>query len=141
VAGNLIPRVREAVESPLVGGLENLAFWIAVVVMMFSFARLFRENDGATKDLFWWLSRLAIVFTLFGTARASSITNQQAAANKAAARVNRDHCWRRRKPLPQAGSGRCAGVSTQSRRKSDQSQRRIEGGGDYADFGDESCEA
>jgi hypothetical protein len=70
VAGNLIPRVQEAVESPLVASLENLAFWIAVVVMMLSFARLFRENDGATKDLFWWCFRLAIVFTLFGTGRA-----------------------------------------------------------------------
>lgn len=69
VAGNLIPRVQQAVESPLVAGLENLAFWIAVIVMMFSFARLFRENDGATKDLFWWCLRLAIVFTLFGTGR------------------------------------------------------------------------
>ncbi|MGH9841783.1 MAG: hypothetical protein ACREEM_23765 [Blastocatellia bacterium] len=69
VAGNLIPRVQEAVENPLVQGLENLAFWIAVVVMMFSFARLFRENDGATKDLFWWCFRLAIVFTLFGAGR------------------------------------------------------------------------
>ena len=69
VAGNLIPRIQEAIESPLVKGLENLAFWIAVIVMLFSFARLFRENDGATKDLFWWLFRLAIVFTLFGTGR------------------------------------------------------------------------
>jgi hypothetical protein len=70
VAGNLIPRIQEAVESPLIQGLENLAFWVAVVVIMFSFARLFRENDGATKDLFWWCFRLAIVFTLFGTGRA-----------------------------------------------------------------------
>jgi hypothetical protein len=69
VAGNLIPRIQEAIESPLVKGLENLAFWIAVIVMLFSFARLFRENDGATKDLFWWCFRLAIVFTLFGTGR------------------------------------------------------------------------
>ena len=37
--------------------------------MLFSFARLFRENDGATKDLFWWCMRLAIIFTLFGTGR------------------------------------------------------------------------
>src|SRR5262245_28841320 len=37
VAGNLIPRVQGAVENPLIQGLENLAFWIAVVVMMFSF--------------------------------------------------------------------------------------------------------
>jgi len=69
IAGALIPRVQEAVESPLVKGLENFAFWIAVIVMMFSFARLFRENDGATKDLFWWCFRLAIVFTLFGAGR------------------------------------------------------------------------
>ncbi|HEX9004013.1 MAG TPA: hypothetical protein VGB07_29145 [Blastocatellia bacterium] len=69
VAGSLIPRVQEAIESPLVKGLENLAFWLSVIVMMFSFARLFRENDGASKDLFWWCFRLAIVFTLFGTGR------------------------------------------------------------------------
>ncbi|MBS1789725.1 MAG: hypothetical protein JST85_18515 [Acidobacteria bacterium] len=69
VAGNLIPRVQEAIESPLVKGLENFAFWIAVIVMLFSFARLFRENDGATKDLFWWCFRLAVVFTLFGAGR------------------------------------------------------------------------
>jgi hypothetical protein len=70
VAGNLIPKLQEAIESPLVAGLENFAFWIAVVVMMISFARLFRENDGASSDLFWWLFRLAVVFTLFGTGRA-----------------------------------------------------------------------
>jgi hypothetical protein len=69
VAGTMIPRVQEAIESPLVKGLKNSAFWIAVIVMMFSFARLFRENDGATKDLFWWCFRLAIVFTLFGNGR------------------------------------------------------------------------
>lgn len=69
VAGNLIPRVQQAVESPLIQGLENLAFWLSVIVMLFSFARLFRENDGATKDLFWWCMRLAIIFTLFGTGR------------------------------------------------------------------------
>ena len=37
--------------------------------MLLSFARLFRENDGASKDLFWWCFRLAIIFTLFGTGR------------------------------------------------------------------------
>ena len=62
VAGNLIPRVQQAVESPLIQGLENLAFWLSVIVMLFSFARLFRENDGATKDLFWWCMRLVELF-------------------------------------------------------------------------------
>lgn len=69
VAENLIPKLQEVIESPLVKGLENLAFWIAVIVMLLSFARLFRENDGASKDLFWWCFRLAIIFTLFGTGR------------------------------------------------------------------------
>lgn len=69
VAGNMLPRLQQTIESPLIQGLENLAFWLAVIVMLFSFARLFRENDGATKDLFWWCLRLGIVFTLFGTGR------------------------------------------------------------------------
>jgi hypothetical protein len=69
VAENLIPKLQEAIESPLVKGLENFAFWIAVIAVMFSFARLFRENDGASKDLFWWCFRLAIIFTLFGNGR------------------------------------------------------------------------
>src|SRR5262245_43745243 len=69
VAENLIPKLQDAIESPLVSSLENLAFWIAVIVMMLSFARLFRENDGASRDLFWWCFRLAIIFTLFGSGR------------------------------------------------------------------------
>jgi hypothetical protein len=77
VTGNLIPKLQDAIESPLVKGLENLAFWIAVVVMMASFARLFRENDGASKDLFWWCFRLAIIFTLFGNGRAIINTASQ----------------------------------------------------------------
>src|SRR5262249_27755035 len=77
VAETLIPKLQDAVESPLVAGLENLAFWIAVVVMMLSFARLFRENDGASRDLFWWCFRLAIIFTLFGTGRAIINTASQ----------------------------------------------------------------
>jgi hypothetical protein len=45
--------------------------------MMLSFARLFRENDGASRDLFWWGFRLAIIFTLFGTGRAIINTASQ----------------------------------------------------------------
>lgn len=77
VAENLIPKLQNAIESPLVAGLENFAFWIAVIVMLFSFARLFRENDGAGKDLFWWCSRLAVIFVLFGSGRAIINTGSQ----------------------------------------------------------------
>ncbi len=68
-AEKLIPTLQSAIESPLLKSLENLAFWLAVIVMMASFARLFRENDGASRDLFWWCFRLAIIFTLFGNGK------------------------------------------------------------------------
>lgn len=77
VAENLIPKLQAAIESPLVQGLENLAFWIAVIVMLISFARLFRENDGASKELFWWCCRLAVIFALFGTGRTLINTGSQ----------------------------------------------------------------
>jgi hypothetical protein len=70
VAGQLLPRVQAAVERPLMPGLESLAFSLAVIVMLFSFARLLRENDGAGKEFFWWCLRLAAVFLLFGQGRA-----------------------------------------------------------------------
>jgi hypothetical protein len=77
VAENLIPKLQDAIESPLVAGLENFAFWIAVIVMLFSFARLFRENDGAGKDLFWWCCRLGLIFVLFGSGRVIINTGSQ----------------------------------------------------------------
>jgi hypothetical protein len=67
VAGQLIPKLQEAIESRLIKGLESLAFWVAVIVMIFSFLRMLRENDGAGKELGWWCFRLAVIFTLFGT--------------------------------------------------------------------------
>ncbi len=56
VTEKLVPKLQEVIESPLLAGLENLAFWVAVIVMMLSFARLFRENDGAGKELLVVLS-------------------------------------------------------------------------------------
>ncbi len=69
VAEKLLPKLQEVIESPLVAGLESLAFWLSVLVMLLSFARLLRENDGGGKDLFWWCCRLGIIFTLFGAGR------------------------------------------------------------------------
>jgi hypothetical protein len=77
IAENLIPKLQNAIESPLVQGLENLAFWIAVIVMLISFARMFRENDGAGKELFWWCFRLAVIFMLFGMGRIIINTGSQ----------------------------------------------------------------
>src|SRR5207247_9353297 len=50
-AAELVPLIRGQVESPLMGEFENLSMWIAAIVMMLSFARVLRENDGGSKDL------------------------------------------------------------------------------------------
>jgi hypothetical protein len=63
----LVPLIQQQVESPLMGTFEQLAFWIAGIVMMLSFARVIRENDGAAKDLFYWVSRLVVCMVLFGS--------------------------------------------------------------------------
>ena len=66
-ASELIPLIRDQVESPLMGEFENLSMWIAAIVMMLSFARVLRENDGGSKDLYYWVGRLVFCMILFGT--------------------------------------------------------------------------
>jgi hypothetical protein len=66
-AAELVPQIRDQVESPLIGQFENLSMWIAAIVMMLSFARVLRENDGGSKELYYWIARLVICMILFGT--------------------------------------------------------------------------
>ena len=40
---------------------------LAALIMMFSFARLWRENNGAGADVFWWFGRLAVCLALLGS--------------------------------------------------------------------------
>jgi hypothetical protein len=66
-AAELVPLIRDQVESPLMAEFENLSMWIAAIVMMLSFARVLRENDGGSKDLYYWVGRLVFCMVLFGT--------------------------------------------------------------------------
>jgi hypothetical protein len=66
-AAELVPLIRDQVESPLMGEFENLSMWIAAIVMMLSFARVLRENDGGSKELYYWVCRLVFCMILFGT--------------------------------------------------------------------------
>ena len=66
-AGALIPMLQNEIEGPLMPWLENLSWWLAVLVIIFGFARLWRENSGAGADLFWWFGRIAIIFALAGS--------------------------------------------------------------------------
>src|SRR5215475_8130144 len=66
-AGALMPLLQNEIEGPLLPWLENLSWWLAVLVIIFGFARLWRENAGAGADLFWWFGRVAIIFALAGS--------------------------------------------------------------------------
>ncbi len=66
-AGALIPMLQSEIEGPLLPWLENLSWWLAILVIIFGFARLWRENSGAGADLFWWFGRIAIIFALAGS--------------------------------------------------------------------------
>jgi hypothetical protein len=66
-AGALMPMLQKEIEGPLLPWLENLSWWLAVLVIIFGFARLWRENSGAGVDLFWWFGRVAIIFALAGS--------------------------------------------------------------------------
>ena len=66
-AGALIPMLQNEIEVPLLPWLENLSWGLAVLVIIFGFARLWRENAGAGADLFWWFGRVAIIFALAGS--------------------------------------------------------------------------
>ena len=66
-AAELVPLIRDQVESPLMSEFENLSMLIAALVMMLSFARVLRENDGGSKDLYYWVGRLVVCMILFGT--------------------------------------------------------------------------
>ena len=66
-AADLIPVLQSEVESPLLAWFEKISLLLAALIVMFSFARLWRENAGAGADVFWWFGRLAICFALLGS--------------------------------------------------------------------------
>ena len=66
-AGELIPALQSELESPLLGWFEEISIILAALVIIFSFARLWRENNGAGADVFWWFGRLAVCFALLGS--------------------------------------------------------------------------
>jgi hypothetical protein len=66
-AGALIPQLENEIEWPLLPWLENIAWWLAMLIIFFGFARLWRENSGAGADLFWWFGRVAVIFVLAGS--------------------------------------------------------------------------
>jgi hypothetical protein len=86
-ASELIPKLQSEIESPLLSWFEKIAIVLAALVVMFSFARLWRENNGAGADAFWWFGRLAVCLALLGSgpfliSYLNSIGNQIARGNE-----------------------------------------------------------
>ena len=66
-AGEMIPKLQTELESPLLSWFETVSIVLAALIVMFSFARLWRENNGAGADVFWWFGRLAVCLALLGS--------------------------------------------------------------------------
>lgn len=66
-AGEMIPKLQSEIESPLLSWFETISIVLAALIVMFSFARLWRENNGAGADVFWRFGRLAVCLALLGS--------------------------------------------------------------------------
>jgi hypothetical protein len=48
---------------------NTLGMIVASLVLLFSFIRIIRENDGASSELYYWIARAAIFMFLFAIRR------------------------------------------------------------------------
>src|SRR5437667_10824601 len=66
-ARELMPFLRNSVEVPLLDMMQFFAQLLGGFVMVLSFARVWRESDGAGRDLFFWFIGVCVVLALYGT--------------------------------------------------------------------------
>lgn len=66
-AARLIPYLEYEVTWYIFGYIERLSWVCGVVLMLFSFARLIRENQGGNQQLGWWTARIAVCMVLMGS--------------------------------------------------------------------------
>lgn len=64
----LVPYVRRQVEKPLMEKFTFLAMILTSIVLLFSFIRIIRENDGASTELYFWFGRAVFCMALFAVA-------------------------------------------------------------------------
>src|SRR5829696_2524623 len=64
----LVPYVRRQVERPLMQKFSFLGMILASIILLFSFIRVIRENDGASTELYYWFGRAIICMSLFAVA-------------------------------------------------------------------------
>lgn len=64
----LVPYIRRQVERPLMEKFNFLGMILASIILLFSFIRIIRENDGASTELYYWFARAIICMALFAVA-------------------------------------------------------------------------
>jgi len=60
-----MPYMRRQIEKPLISKLRFLALILSSIILLFSFIRIIRENDGASTELYYWFGRAIICMALF----------------------------------------------------------------------------
>lgn len=66
----LIPYIRRQIERPLMEKFKTLGLILSSLVLLFSFIKMMRENDGASIDLAYWIARAAVFMFIFTLAPA-----------------------------------------------------------------------
>ncbi len=49
--------MRRLVEKPLLGTIQRIAWVLASIILVFSFIRVLKENNGASDDFYYWIAR------------------------------------------------------------------------------------
>ncbi|MGH9914185.1 MAG: hypothetical protein ACRD63_02715 [Pyrinomonadaceae bacterium] len=66
-ASQLLPRLQSEFVSRLITWIDRIAIGLASVILLYSFARLWRESGGVGIDAFWWCVRLGVCLFLLGS--------------------------------------------------------------------------
>src|SRR5207237_10566071 len=63
-AREMLPMIRRLIEKPLLGLLQRISWVLASLILVFSFLRVLRENNGASSDFYYWVARGAFWMNL-----------------------------------------------------------------------------
>lgn len=66
-AVDLVPAIKSGFEGPVLPWLERISLTLALIIMIASFAKMWKENAGAGVELFFWFARLGVIFALLGS--------------------------------------------------------------------------
>ena len=57
---DMVPKIRRLVERPLLGTIQRIAWVLASIIVVFSFIRVLKENNGASDEFYYWIARATL---------------------------------------------------------------------------------